>query len=102
MSQVPQQAVSQKPPKPARDDDHLKRVRAMGCVICGRTPCEAHHCRVGPRTMGKRVSDYQVLPLCASHHGELHRGGKEEGFWEYYVVELVRFAGRAIVEGTRR
>jgi len=92
------QPVSQKPPKPVRDAKHLDRVRGMDCVVCGRTPCEAHHCRVGLRTMGKRVSDHQVLPLCSEHHADLHHGfGKEELFWECHLIELIRFAAREIV-----
>jgi hypothetical protein len=47
----------------------------------GDANIQAHHVRcIGKRTLGKRVSDYLAVPLCATHHSQLHRG-KEEAFW---------------------
>lgn len=88
--------VMQKPPKPARDKGHLAFVRERGCVICGR-PAQAHHLRVGLRTMGRRVSDYLTLPLCEEHHTELH-SGREEDFWDRHGVELALALAAALVE----
>jgi hypothetical protein len=66
---------------PARDPEHLARVRQERCLFCDRfPPNEAHHVRLGLRTMGVRKSDYLAVPLCSSCHRMLHQG-KEEHFW---------------------
>ena len=47
-------------PKPNRQRDpaHLKFVAKHACLVCGRTPTQAHHVRFAqPRAMGKKVSD---------------------------------------------
>ena len=45
---------------------HLSRVADLGCLICNR-PAEIHHIRsqIG---MGRRASNFEVLPLCETHH----------------------------------
>jgi hypothetical protein len=41
-----------------RDKDHLKFVSKQACVVCGRTPSDAHHLRFAqPRALGRKVSD---------------------------------------------
>ncbi len=79
---------------PARDPEHLARVRAEGCLVCKgigmltwarKEASEAHHVRcIGPRTMGVRVSDYLTVPLCKHHHTRLHEGS-EAKFWREYL-----------------
>lgn len=79
---------------PARDDAHLARVRKRKCLICKdglrvrqTTPTHAHHCRsLNGAMLGKRPSDYLVVPLCAEHHLDqfpagLHKIG-EATFWK--------------------
>jgi hypothetical protein len=39
--------------------------------------------------MGKRVHDHLVVPLCADHHDELHRTGREELFWAVQGVDPI-------------
>lgn len=56
------------------ESDHCERVASTGCVVCMNqgidSPLvEIHH--IGNGAMGKRASNYQVLPLCFNHH----RGG---------------------------
>ncbi len=66
---------------PARDEKHLAKVRLENCLFCQRFgPNEAHHIRLGLRTMGVRKSDYLAVPLCNACHRMLHEG-KEEHFW---------------------
>ena len=66
---------------PARDAKHLAKVREWGCIVCmARGPSEAHHVRLGLRTMGKRKSDYLTVPLCSVHHSKLHTMN-EGDFW---------------------
>lgn len=64
-----------------RDKDHLARVRAMRCLLCGATPCDPAHVRDGlGGGMGMKPSDDLVVPLCHPHHAEQHRVG-EVPFW---------------------
>lgn len=68
--------------KPLRDAEHLARVRTLYCHICGGTPCHAHHIREClPRTMGVRVGDDMVIPLCPPCHTHLHDNGGT--VWDY-------------------
>ena len=43
----------------------LNRVAELGCIICG-APAEIHH--IGNGTMGKKASNFEVIPLCHVHH----------------------------------
>jgi len=50
---------------------HMGKVASMGCVVCvnlghGETPAELHHISNG--AMGKKSSNYEVIPLCHVHH----------------------------------
>ena len=57
-----------------RDKEHCKFVATQPCVVCGRTPAEAHHIRFAqPRAVGRKVSDEYTVPVCRVHHRELHR-----------------------------
>jgi hypothetical protein len=65
-----------------RDKEHCKFVATQPCVVCGRTPCEAHHTRFAQtRALGRRVSDEFTAPVCRLHHRELHRYGDEASWW---------------------
>lgn len=57
--------------EPIRDPKHLARVRALGCIVCGAKPAEAHHPRPGQGT-GTKAGDDQAIPLCSRHHNEQH------------------------------
>lgn len=43
----------------------MSRVAELGCIVCGQ-PAEIHH--IGNGTMGKRASNFEVIPLCHLHH----------------------------------
>ncbi len=65
-----------------RDRDHCKFVAMQPCVVCGRTPAEAHHIRFAqPRALNRKVSDEYTVPVCRLHHRELHRYGDEASWW---------------------
>jgi DNA recombination protein Rad52 len=69
-------------PKRLRDADHLKFIDAQPCLICGRSPTQAHHLRFAqPRAMSNKVSDEWTVPLCFTHHRALHTVGDEEAWW---------------------
>jgi len=69
-------------PKRVRDAAHLQFVASLPCLVCGRTPSQAHHLRFAqPRSMGSKVSDEWTVPLCLLHHRALHDVGSEEKWW---------------------
>jgi hypothetical protein len=77
-----------------RDREHLKFVASQPCVVCGRTPSDAHHIKFAEqRTMGRRVSDRFTVPICRLHHRELHRRGNERAWWEGQGIDPLAMAG---------
>src|SRR5262249_39112380 len=78
-----------------RDKAHRDFVCSQSCLICGRSPSDAHHLRFGqPRALGRKVSDEFTVPLCRVHHRELHRGSDEKNWWEAAKVEPLKIAQR--------
>ena len=60
--------------KRVRDPAHLAFVASQPCLICGRRPAQAHHLRFAqPRAMAMKVSDEFTVPVCNTHHDQLHR-----------------------------
>ena len=76
-----------------RDKEHCKYVAMQPCVICGRTPAEAHHLRFAqPRALGRKVSDEYTVPVCRLHHRELHRYGDEASWWASTSIDPLPIA----------
>jgi hypothetical protein len=78
------------PPKTrrVRKKRHLDFVSAQPCLVCGRSPCDAHHIRfVQPRALGRKVSDEFTVPLCRVRHRELHSVGDEVRWWEKAKID---------------
>jgi hypothetical protein len=83
--------------KPVRERNrqHLKFVGTQPCLICGRTPSDAHHLRFAEqRTLGRKVSDRYTVPVCRLHHRELHRRGNERPWWRAYGIEPLDIASK--------
>src|SRR5258706_2399344 len=71
-----------------RDRDHLRFVAAQPCLVCGRTPSDAHHIKFAEqRAMGRKVSDKFAVPICRLHHRELHRRGNERAWWQTQEID---------------
>ncbi len=69
-------------PRRFRDKTHVKFVAKQPCLICGRSPSDAHHLRFAQhQALGRKVSDEFVVPLCRGHHREVHRSGDEASWW---------------------
>ena len=76
-----------------RDRNHLKFVAAQYCLVCGRTPTDAHHIKFAEqRAMGRKVSDKFTVPICRLHHRELHRHGNERAWWQKQGIEPLAVA----------
>jgi len=70
------------PPR-RRNKAHLKFVAAQPCLLCNRQPSDAHHLKFAqPLALGRKVSDEFTVPLCRTHHRQLHRSGNEARWWE--------------------
>lgn len=49
-----------------KERDHLAKVASLGCIICENF-AEIHHIRTG-MGMGQRNTNFNVIPLCHTHH----------------------------------
>ncbi len=82
---------------PIMSEAHLDRIRAMECIVTGAVVSRsddgrmsfviAHHLRgLFLRTMGKRITDFLVVPLLSEEHddypGSLHKHGDEADWWK--------------------
>jgi hypothetical protein len=65
-----------------RDREHVKSVAKQPCLVCARSPADAHHLRFAQSpALGRKVSDEFTVPLCRGHHREVHRCGDEAAWW---------------------
>jgi hypothetical protein len=70
-------------PRRLRDHDHIRHVMKQPCLICGRRPSDPHHLRFAQaRALARKVSDEFTVPLCRTHHREIHRCCDEASWWE--------------------
>jgi hypothetical protein len=76
-----------------RDKRHLTFVASQPCLVCKRTPSDAHHLKFAQRSaLGSKVSDEFTVPLCRSHHEELHRQGDERNYWSNLKLSPLQIA----------
>ncbi|MCA1437654.1 DUF968 domain-containing protein [Bradyrhizobium sp. BRP20] len=76
-----------------RSKAHLAFIRAQGCLVCQKSPVDAHHLKFAqPSTLGRKVSDEFTVPLCRSHHLALHRHGNERAWWTNLQLEPLQVA----------
>ena len=77
-------------PRRHRDKAHLKFVASQPCLVCGRSPADAHHLRFAQlRAMGRKVSDEFTVPLCRTHHRDNHSSGDEVAWWERRAIDPI-------------
>jgi hypothetical protein len=89
-------------PRRHRDKAHLKFVASQPCLVCGRSPADAHHLRFTQlRAMGRKVSDEFTVPLCRTHHRDNHSSGDEVTWWERRAIDPVA-TSRMLWVSTRR
>jgi hypothetical protein len=82
-SQVDKSVLPFPEPRRLRDRDHIRHVMKQPCLICGRQPSDPHHLRFAQAcALGRKVSDEFTVPLCRTHHREIHRCGDEGSWWQ--------------------
>ena len=60
-------------PVRARNKAHRIFVASHPCLVCQRSPCDAHYLKFAERrALGRKVSDEFTVPLCREHHTDLH------------------------------
>ena len=80
-------------PTRERDRNHLRLVATQPCLICGRTPSDAHHLKFAEQpAMGRKVSDKFTVPVCRIHHRDLHKRGNERSWWEAQGIDPLPIA----------
>jgi Rad52/22 family double-strand break repair protein len=87
-SKVDKSILALSEPKRVRSKEHLRFVAQQPCVICGRTPAQAHHIRYAQsRGIALKVSDEFTVPLCAIHHRANHTTGDERRWWQERKID---------------
>lgn len=82
-------------PRRRRDQIHRRFVSKQACIVCGRQPSDAHHLRFAQaKALGAKVSDEFTVPLCRSHHRELHRAGDEFRWWARFGIDPIAIADK--------
>ena len=91
--QQPKRILPLRKPVRRRNKVHLAFVAAQPCLVCQRSPCDAHHLKFAqPRTLGRKVSDEFTVPLCREHHRDLHRHGNESAWWANVQIAPIEAA----------
>jgi hypothetical protein len=76
-----------------RNKVHLAFVAAQPCLICQRSPGDAHHLKFAqPNMLGRKVSDEFTVPLCRDHHHAVHRHGNEISWWANFQIAPLEIA----------
>jgi hypothetical protein len=86
-------------PRRLRDRDHIRYVMKQPCLICGRRPSDSHHLRFAQyRALSRKVSDEFTVPLCRTHHREVHRCGDEGSWWQNSRIDPLTVASALWLE----
>jgi ERF superfamily len=80
-------------PRRLRDKVHVKWVSKRPCLVCGRQPSDPHHLRFAQQpALGRKVSDEFIVPLCRTHHREVHRSSDEVAWWKQSGIDALEAA----------
>ena len=75
-----------------RSKAYLKTLRGLPCLVCGQ-PSEAHHVTYAePNALSRKVGDNWCVPLCRTHHSELHLFGDERLWWAIQGIDPLESA----------
>jgi hypothetical protein len=80
-------------PRRYRNREHLRTIIKQPCLVCGRKPSDPHHLRFAqPKALGRKASDEFTVPLCRTHHREVHRAGNEHAWWKATGIDPMKVA----------
>lgn len=76
-----------------RSEKYLKHIRSKPCLVCGGQS-EAHHLTFAQqRAKGIKNGDQFAVPMCHTHHMEMHNfAGGEKTFWAYHGIRPLVWA----------
>lgn len=75
---------------PDRCPAHLQFVRGFSCAVkdCNGDDIHAHHVRSGSMAgTGRKPPDSDAIPLCGTHHLELHTSGE----LKFYLAHRINY-----------
>jgi hypothetical protein len=82
-------------PRRYRNREHLRAIIKQPCLVCGRKPSDPHHLRFAqPKALGRKASDEFTVPLCRTHHREVHRAGDERAWWKAARIDPLKVAAK--------
>ena len=78
-------------------------IRGKPCLVCG-APGEAHHVQYAqPRALSRKTGDQYAVPLCHTHHMELHNiGMPERTWWALKGIDPIIWAERSYEKWSRK
>jgi hypothetical protein len=80
------------PPNKGLNDFDGAAVADCGEYDPGRQ-ARAHHLKFAqPTALGRKVSDEFTVPLCSTHHRELHQQGDERVWWAAHKIDALSVA----------
>lgn len=88
-------SLSEKGPLRIRSEKYLNHIRGQTCLVCNQ-PGEAHHLtHAQPRAMGRKTGDQYCVPLCHTHHMEMHNSHLGEAtWWAVHGIDPIEWAER--------
>ena len=95
------------------EKEHMGLVAQLGCIVC-KSPAIIHH--INNKTMGKKNSNFKIIPLCPMHHNQgghgiaVHAGLKtweqnfmpEQILWEQTNEAIYGILWKQIIENKMR
>ena len=100
---IDKSALALPEPRRIRNSGHLAFVASKPCLICGRNRAHAHHLKFAqPTALGRKVSDEFTVPLCSTHHRELHQHGDERVWWAAQRIDALKVAEELWQTGAAR
>ena len=82
-------------------EKHLGHVRSLPCLLCFYAPpSDPHHIQYAEeKSLGSKVGDQYVVPLCRACHNNLHQSGIGELlFWSMQGIDPLEQAEKIYAE----
>lgn len=74
-------------PRGTSASQHLARIKALPCAVCGQAgPSDAHHIRAG-QGMAQRASDWLTVPCCRMCHTGPNGIHGDRALWKIYRLD---------------